>query len=57
MNLANAAASIAALLACLFLALRALRSHGMSFENRAWMAAAWVLIIAILAFVITRLGH
>ena len=44
------------LAASLFLALRALRSHGLSFENKAWMAVAWTLIIAVLAFVVGRLG-
>lgn len=42
--------------ASLFLAVRALRSHGLSFENKAWMAVAWTLIIAVLAFVLGRLG-
>lgn len=44
------------LVASLFLAVRALRSHGLSFKNNAWMAAAWALIIAMLAFVIGRFG-
>lgn len=44
------------LLGSLFLAMRALRSHGLSFENKAWMAVAWALIIAVLAFVVGRLG-
>lgn len=42
------------LIGSLFLAVRALRSHDMSFENKAWMAVAWALIIAALAFVIGR---
>ncbi len=42
--------------ASLFLALRALRSHGLSFENKAWMAVSWALIIAVLAFVLGRLA-
>ena len=42
--------------ASLFLAVRGLRSHGLSFETTAWMAAAWVLVIAVVAFVATRLG-
>ena len=42
--------------ACLFLAVRALRSEGLSFENKAWMAVAWTLIIAVLAFVLDRFG-
>lgn len=44
------------LLASLFLAVRAWRSHGMSFENTAWMAVAWALIITVLAFVLRRVG-
>ncbi len=42
--------------ASLFLAVRALQSHGLSFENKAWMAVAWVLIIGVMAFVISRMG-
>ena len=42
--------------ASLFLAVRAFRSHGLSFENTAWMAVAWALIIGILAFVSGRMG-
>lgn len=42
--------------ACLFLALRALRSHGLSFENKAWMIVAWGLIITVLAYALVRLG-
>lgn len=48
--------SIIAVAMSLVLALRALRSHGLSFENKAWMAVAWVLIIAGLAFVVGRIG-
>ena len=48
--------SLVSLVAALFLALRALRSHGLSFENKAWMAVAWAVIIAALAFVIGRIG-
>ena len=44
------------LVASLFLAVRALRSHGLSFQNKAWMIVAWALIIAVLAFVIGRFG-
>lgn len=44
------------IVASLFLALRALRAHGLSFENKAWMAVAWVLIIAVLAFFVGRMG-
>lgn len=48
--------SLVSLVAALFLAVRALRSHGLSFENKAWMAVAWAVIIAVLAFVIGRIG-
>jgi hypothetical protein len=40
--------------AALFLAVRGLQSHGLSFERKAWMAAAWVAIIAALAFILQR---
>ena len=40
----------------LVLALRAYRSHGLSFENTAWMAVAWVIIISVVAFVAGRMG-
>jgi len=42
--------------AALFLAMRGLRSHGLSFERKATMAVIWIVIIAVLAFVITRFG-
>lgn len=48
--------AIVAAAMALVLAVRGLRSHGLSFENKAWMAAAWVGIIAVLAFVLTRIG-
>lgn len=41
--------------ACLFLAARALKVRNLSFEKKAAMAAAWIAIIAALAFVISRL--
>jgi hypothetical protein len=45
-----------AVLGSLFLAMRALRSHRLPFETMAMMAVAWVLIIAVVAFVATRMG-
>ncbi len=48
--------SLVSVTASLFLAIRAWRAHGMSFENSASMAAAWLLIIAVAAFVFDRLG-
>jgi hypothetical protein len=40
--------------ASLILAARALRAHRLSFERRAAMAAAWVVIIAVVAFAFSR---
>lgn len=40
----------------LFLALRAYRSHGLSFRSTAWMAAIWVVIIAVVAFIAGRMA-
>lgn len=48
--------SLISVVAALFLAVRALRSHGLSFENKAWMAVAWAVIIAVVAFVIGWMG-
>ena len=48
--------SLVSVTASLFLAVRAFRSHGLSFENTAWMAVAWTLIIAVVAFVLDRMG-
>ena len=55
MTTGNALVSIAAIAMSLVLALRALRSRGLSFERKAWMMVAWALIIAVLAFVLARL--
>lgn len=41
-------------IAALFLAVRSLKSRGASFENKAAMAVAWVVIIVVLAFVLQR---
>lgn len=40
--------------ASLFLAIRALRGEGLSFESKARMAAAWAVIILVVAFVASR---
>ena len=56
MMIAALIVSLIAVTASLFLAVRALRSHGLSFENKSWMAVAWVLIIAVVAFIAGRLG-
>lgn len=50
-------ASLIGVVAALFLAVGALRSHGLSFENKAWMAVVWVIIIAALAFAIGRFSE
>lgn len=48
--------SLIALTASLFLVTRGLRADGLSFESKAWMAAAWLLIISVLSFVLGRMG-
>ncbi|MND07463.1 hypothetical protein D3C83_294410 [compost metagenome] len=48
--------SVIAVLAALVLAVRGLRSHQLPFEKKAWMAAAWLLVIVVLAFVFDRIG-
>ena len=41
----------------LFLNWRALQSHGLSFEQKAAMGVGWAVIIAGLAFILTRMGY
>jgi hypothetical protein len=41
----------------LYLNWRALQAQGLSFEQKAGMAVGWAIIIAALAFVLTRLGY
>jgi hypothetical protein len=48
--------SLIAVAGALVLAVRGLRSHQLPFEKQAWMAAAWLLVIAVLAFVFDRMG-
>lgn len=43
--------SLIALVMCLILALRNIQAHGLSFETKAWMMVAWLLIFAVAAFV------
>ena len=57
MALGTMAVSILALTGWLFLNWRALQSHGLSFEQKATMAVGWAVAIALLAFVLTRLGY
>lgn len=48
--------SIIFVIGALVLALRGLRSYRLPAEKKAWMAAIWVLIIAGMAFLFSRLG-
>ncbi|MCB2077987.1 MAG: hypothetical protein KDE55_09855 [Novosphingobium sp.] len=48
--------SIVFVAGALVLALRGLQSHGLTFERKAWMAVAWIVIIAVLAFVMSRIA-
>ena len=57
MMVLGTAISLAAMTGWLFLNYRALQTYALSFEQKAAMAAGWVLIIAGLAFVLTRMGH
>jgi hypothetical protein len=49
--------SLISVVAALFLAVRALRSHGLSFANKSWMAVAWAVIIAALALIIGQISR
>ena len=53
---ASTIVAIVGVLAALFLAVRGLRSQNLTFEKKAWMAAAWALIILIVAFIFSRAG-
>lgn len=50
----NMAVSLIVAAAALFLAVRALRGEGLSFESKARMAAAWAAIILVVAFIASR---
>ena len=56
MSMAGTMVAIAALLASLFLAVRGLQARGLTFERKAAMAAAWAVIIGVLAFVMSRVA-
>jgi hypothetical protein len=56
MMTAGAIVSLIAASGWLFLNWRALSSHGLSFERKMKFAAAWVVIIAGLAFVLGRVA-
>ncbi len=55
--LGTMAVSMLALTGWLFLNWRALQSHGLSFEQKTAMAVGWAVVIALLAFVLTRMGY
>ena len=57
MALGTTAISLVVMTGWLFLNWRALQSHGLSFEQKAAMAVGWAVIIAALAFVLTRMGY
>lgn len=57
LNLAEVAVSLAAILGCLALNLRALNARRLSFELKGAMTVSWVIAIGGLAFVLTRLGY
>ena len=52
---AGAIVSLIAMSGWLFLNWRALESQGLSFERKAAYGAAWAVIIALVAFVFSRL--
>ncbi len=58
MNLANETAVVAIMtsLGWLILNYRALQAQGLSFETKARMAVAWIVIIAGLAFILSRIA-
>ena len=49
--------SLVAMSGWLYLNWRALQSRGLSFEQKSAMAVGWAVIIAVLAFVLTRMGY
>jgi hypothetical protein len=57
MALGTAAISLVVMIGWLFLNWRAVQSHGLSFEQKAAMAVGWAVIIAGLAFVLSRMGY
>lgn len=57
MALGTTAISLVVMTGWLFLNWRALQSHGLSFEQKAALAVGWAVIIAALAFVLTRMGY
>ena len=49
--------SLVAMAGWLFLNYRALQAHELSFEQKAAMGAGWAVIIALLTFVLSRMGY
>lgn len=45
------------IVASLFLATRAMRAHNLTFERKATMAVAWLLIFVVVAFLFERLAR
>jgi hypothetical protein len=54
MNGGDTIVAVISVAACMVLAMRGLRARRMSFERTAALAVAWVVIIAVLAFVLQR---
>ncbi len=48
--------ALVAMAGWLFLNYRALQAHQLSFEQKAAMGVGWAIIIAVLAFLLTRMG-
>ena len=56
MMTATAIVAIIASLGWLILNFRALQAHGLSFEQKAAMAVAWIVLFAGVTFIFSRLG-
>lgn len=57
MALGGVIVSLVASAAWLYLNWRALQAHELSFEQKAAMGAGWAVIIALLTFVLSRMGY
>ena len=57
MALGTLIVSLVAMTAWLYLNWRALQAQQLSFEQKAAMGAGWAVIIALLAFVLARMGY
>jgi len=49
--------ALVTIVASLFLATRAMRAHGLSFERKATMAVAWLVVFLVAAFLFERLAR